>query len=256
MKLRALIVDDEYLARQELRFLMEQFKDIEIVGEAASATEALKLIQALEYDVLFLDINLPGINGVELAHKIHKHPRRPDIIFTTAYDNYALDAFSVNAVDYILKPVSKPRLRQAVDKLRNKRNEAPAAPAASAVKSAPPAAEPDSISISRIIAEARGRMVLVDVEKIYFALMKKDMVYIKTYDEEMLTRFTLKELEAKLGGKNFFRSHRSYIVNIQKVKEILPFFNGTSILVMEDREKSEIPVSRNQSKKLRKLLGK
>jgi two-component system LytT family response regulator len=98
-------------------------------------------------------------------------------------------------------------------------------------------------------------MVLVDVDKIYYAFMKREMVYIKTFEDEMLTRFTLKELEAKLGG-NFFRSHRSYIVNIQKVKEILPFFNGTSILVMEDKEKSEIPVSRNQSKKLRKLLGK
>jgi two-component system LytT family response regulator len=114
---------------------------------------------------------------------------------------------------------------------------------------------PDPISINRIIAEAGGRMVLVDVDKIFFAFVKRDMVYIKTFDEEMLTRFTLKELEAKLGS-NFFRSHRSYIVNIQKVREIHPFFNGTSILVMEDRERSEIPVSRNQSKKLRRLLGK
>lgn len=252
MKLRTLIVDDEYLARQELRFLLEQFRDIEIVGEAASATEALKLIQALDYDVLFLDINLPGVSGVELAHKIHKHPRRPEVIFTTAYENYALEAFSVNAIDYILKPVSKQRLKQAIDKLRSKKSEATAPPAA---KSAQQGAVPDPISINRIIAEAGGRMVLVDVDKIFFAFVKRDMVYIKTFDEEMLTRFTLKELEAKLGS-NFFRSHRSYIVNIQKVREIHPFFNGTSILVMEDRERSEIPVSRNQSKKLRRLLGK
>jgi len=251
MKLRALIVDDEYLARQELRFLLEQFKDIEIVGEAAGATEALKLIEALDYDVLFLDINLPGISGVELAHKISKHPRRPEVIFTTAYDNYAIEAFSVNAIDYILKPVSKQRLRQAVDKLRDKRSEQQAAPAA---KSAQQSAQPDSISLNRIIAESGGRMVLVDVDKIYYAYVKRDLVYIKTYDEEMLTRFTLKELESKLGS-NFFRSHRSYIVNIQKVREIHPFFNGTHILVMEDKERSEIPVSRNQSKKLRKLLG-
>lgn len=249
MRLRALIVDDEYLARQELRFLLGQFKDIEIVGEAASASEALALIQALEYDVLFLDINLPGISGVDLALKIHNEPKRPEVIFTTAYDSYALDAFSVNAVDYILKPISRPRLGQAIDKLRQKKSEAPAA------KDSHAPAAPDSISLNRIIAESGGRMVLVDVDKIFYAFMKREMVYIKTFDEEMLTRFTLKELEAKLGG-NFFRSHRSYIVNIQKVKEILPFFNGTSILVMEDREKSEIPVSRNQSKKLRKLLGK
>lgn len=253
MNLRALIVDDEYLARQELRFLLEQFKNIEIVGEAASATEALKLVQALEYDVLFLDINLPGITGVELAAKIQQLPKRPDVIFTTAYDNYALEAFSVNAVDYILKPISKPRLKQAIDKLKNKKIEASPPPAP--VKNHA-AAESDSMAISRIIAESRDRMVLVDVDKIYFAFVKRDLVYIKTHDEEMLTRFTLKDLELKLGSKSFFRSHRSYIVNIQKVKEILPFFNGTSILVMEDKDKSEIPVSRNQSKKLRKLLGK
>jgi Response regulator of the LytR/AlgR family len=253
MNLRALIVDDEYLARQELRFLLEQFRNIEVVGEAAGATEALKLIEALEYDVLFLDINLPGTNGVELAHKIQELPKRPNVIFITAYENFALDAFAVNAVDYILKPVSKPRLKQAIDKLLAKEQETrPIQPQ----KAAPTPAEQEAVSISRIIAENKDRMVLVDVDKIYYAFVKRDMVYIKTYDEEMLTRFTLKELEAKLGGKIFFRSHRSYIVNIHKVKEILPFFNGTSLLVMEDKDKSEIPVSRNQSKKLRKLLGK
>ncbi len=253
MNLRALIVDDEYLARQELRFLLEQFSNIEIVGEAASATEALKLVQALEYDVLFLDINLPGINGVELAGKLQQLPRRPEVIFTTAYENYALEAFSVNAVDYVLKPISKARLKQAIDKLQHKAAEKTSL---SPSRPAPLPTDKDSMDISRIIAESRDRMVLVDVEKIYFAFVKRDLVFIKTYDEEMLTRFTLKELEAKLNGKNFFRAHRSYIVNIHKVKEILPFFNGTSILVMEDKDKSEVPVSRNQSKKLRKLLGR
>ncbi len=252
MNLRALIVDDEYLARQELRFLLEQFSNIEIVGEAASAAEALKLVSALEYDVLFLDINLPGINGVELAGKLQQLPKRPDVIFTTAYENFALEAFAVNAVDYVLKPISKARLKQAIDKLRHK-----AAEKSASMPSKPSQpAEKDSMDISRIIAESRDRMVLVDVDKIYFAFVKRDLVFIKTYDEEMLTRFTLKELESKLNGKNFFRAHRSYIVNIQKVKEILPFFNGTSILVMEDKDKSEVPVSRNQSKKLRKLLGR
>ena len=127
------------------------------------------------------------------------------MFFTTAYENYALEAFSVNAIDYILKPVSKQRLKQAIDKLRSKKSEATAPPAA---KSAQQGAVPDPISINRIIAEAGGRMVLVDVDKIFFAFVKRDMVYIKTFDEEMLTRFTLKELEAKLGS-NFFRSHRS-----------------------------------------------
>lgn len=250
---KVLIVDDEYAARQELRYLLEQFNNIEIVGEAAGASEALKLIEALEYDILFLDINLPGKNGLELAANLQTLARRPHVIFITAYENYALEAFEVNADDYILKPVSKARLKQAIDKVVN--SESKGNVAYNTDTNVPTPAGPEDMMTGRIIAESKGKMVLVDIDEICFAYIEGEVVYIKTFCEKLLARFTLKELEARLNNSNFFRTHRSYIVNIHKVKEILPFFNGTYLLVMGDKEKSEVPVSRNQARKLRKLLG-
>lgn len=264
MKLKALIVDDEYPARQELRYLMEQFDNVEIVGEAAGAAEALKLIQALEYDVLFLDISLPGINGLELAAKLQALPRKPRIIFITAYDNYALEAFDVNASDYILKPINKARLKQAIDKVAaGKREDGAARDMDGKTFLAPDyqgevfpgTAAAEEVMAKRIIAESKGKRVLLDIDDICFAYVEDDVVFIKVFDGKLLTRFTLKELEARLNKRNFFRTHRSYIVNIHKVKEISPFFNGTCLLVMNDKEESEVPVSRNQAKLLRKLYG-
>jgi DNA-binding LytR/AlgR family response regulator len=264
MVLKALIVDDEYPARQELRYLLEQIKDVEVVGEAAGASEGLKLIQALEYDILFLDINLPGINGLDMATTLHNLTHAPHVIFVTAYDNYAVDAFDVNAVDYLLKPVSKMRLKKAIDKVINKvkdSNEGLSKKNISHSKTDPdnaqtPASlEQGELMTNRIIAESGEKAILVDVKDIYYAFTEGEKVAIKTISDKMYTRFTLKELEMRLNHKHFFRTHRSYIVNLDKVKEILPFFKGSYILVLEDKEKSEIPVSRNQAKLLRKILG-
>lgn len=264
MVLKALIIDDEYPARQELRYSLAQFNDIEIVGEAASATEALKLIQALEYDILFLDINLPGINGLELTTKLQSLPNKPHVVFITAYDNYALDAFEVNAVDYILKPIDKTRLKRAIDKVAVRENAVKGESVTEDSKTGTPdylneefssAAGQGEILSNRIVAEWKGKIILVNVDEVFFAYTEGDAVFVKTFAEKMLTRYTLKELETRLHKCNFFRTHRSYIVNIYKVKEILPFFNGTYSLVLEDKERSEVPVSRNQAKKLRKILG-
>lgn len=264
MPLRALIVDDEYPARQELRYLLEQFDNVEIVGEAAGSNEALKLIQALEYDILFLDIKLPGISGLNLAATIQTLPQKPHIVFITAYENYALDAFGLDAVDYILKPIDKLRLKRAIEKVIVHESKSSVEARIDECKndSHPGLAERYSIvtgqedmMTSRIIAESKGKMILVNVNSIFYAFSEGDVVYIKTFAERMLTRFTLKDLEARLPKTNFFRTHRSFIVNIYKVKEILPFFNGTFILVVEDKERNEVPVSRNQGKKLRKILG-
>lgn len=261
MVLKALIVDDEYPARQELRYLLEQFKNVEVVGEAAGAAEALKLIQALEYDILFLDINLPGINGLELAAKLQELSLKPHVIFITAYENYALDAFEVNADDYILKPIDKARLKRAIDKVEtsvSRVSEVLTQSKKTTVSPTQPNVTTPSVSgdlvPARIIAESNGKMVMVDVGDICYAYTEGEVVFLKTTSGKLLTRFTLKELEARLNNRNFFRTHRSYLVNINMVKEISPFFNGTFLLVLNDMEKSEVPVSRNQAKKLRKLL--
>lgn len=266
MKLKALIVDDEYPARQELRFALSSFDNVEIVGEATNALEALALIKALDYQVLFLDISMPGMSGLELGAAVQELPKRPYIIFVTAYDEYAVSAFEVNAVDYILKPVEPKRLKKAIDKVLKLSQEAAAA-AEVAVTAAchegqavrenerPGQQTQSLIKIDRIPAEKQGKTILVTESDVFYAFTEQDYVYIKTCTDKLFTRFTLKELEARLNPQVFFRTHRCYLVNLHKVKEIVPFFNGTYNLIVEDKERSEVPVSRAQAKKLRKILG-
>ncbi|ACX52850.1 two component transcriptional regulator, LytTR family [Ammonifex degensii KC4] len=250
MKLRALIVDDEYPARQELRYALSRIDNVEVVGEATNAQEALMLIKALDYSVLFLDIAMPGMNGLELGSVIQELPRPPYIIYVTAYDEYAVKAFDVNAVDYILKPIDEKRLRKAIAKVMRLMQGANGEVAATAEPRPEPLAR-----IDRIPAEKNGKTVLVAEGDIVFAFTEGDAVYLKTYSDKFLTRFTLKELEARLNPNIFFRTHRCFIVNLHKVKEIIPYFNGTYSLVVEDKEKSEVPLSRAQAKKLRRILG-
>jgi len=250
MKIRTLIVDDEYPARQELRYLLGEIPEIEVVGEAATASEALALIRAVDYSLLFLDIEMPGLSGLELAKEINALPRPPYIVFVTAYDEYALKAFEVNAVDYLLKPIEAKRLKKAIDKVKKliqenglNRGEEKIAPMREGGK------------LDRIPAEKGGKTVLIGEQDIIFAFTEQDYVYLKTFQDKYFTRFTLKELEARLNPTVFFRCHRCFIVNLQKVREIVPFFNGTYTLVVDDKDKSEVPVSRAQAKKLRKILG-
>jgi len=260
MKLKALIVDDEYPARQELRFALSSFENIEIVGEATNAQEALALINALDYQVLFLDISMPGMSGLELGAAIQELPRQPHVIFITAFDEYAVQAFDVNAVDYLLKPVEPGRLKKAIDKVikitqESSFSDPPAGPEPQEQETRSAASQQGQIKIDRIPAEKQGKTVLVAESDVYYAFTEQDYIYIKTFSDKLFTRFTLKELEARLNPSIFFRTHRCYLVNLHKVKEIVPFFNGTYNLVVEDKENSEVPVSRAQAKKLRKILG-
>jgi len=263
VKLKSLIVDDEYPARQELRFALGGFDDVEIVGEATNAKEALTLIKALDYQVLFLDISMPGMSGLELGAAIQELPKKPHIIFITAYDEYAVSAFEVNAVDYILKPVDPKRLRKAIDKVIKLTQEAAVSEVATChdgrtAREVDPRAGQNvhsQIKIDRIPAEKQGKTILVTESDIFYAFIEQDYVYIKTFSDKLFTRFTLKELEARLNPQMFFRTHRCYLVNLHKVKEIVPFFNGTYTLIVEDKERSEVPVSRAQAKKLRRILG-
>jgi two-component system LytT family response regulator len=265
VKLKALIIDDEYPARQEMRYALSEFDNIEIVGEATNAQEALTLIKALDYQVLFLDISMPGMSGLELGAAIQDMPNRPYIIFVTAFDEFAVSAFDVNAVDYILKPIEPKRLKKAIDKVLKITREMNVSPvlAGPAVEdhglrdNETKAGQADHVQfkIDRVPAEKQGKTILVSGSDIFYAFTEQDNVYIKTAADKLYTRFTLKELEARLNPQIFFRTHRCYLVNLHKVKEIVPFFNGTYNLIVEDKERSEVPVSRAQAKKLRKILG-
>lgn len=249
MKLRALIVDDEYPARQELRYALSKFDDVEIVGEAANAQEALELIKALDYSVLFLDISMPGMDGLELGAAIQELNDPPYVVFVTAYDEYALGAFDVNAIDYILKPIEETRLRMAVNKVLKATQEPATSVQPKPVEEIPP------IKIDRIPAETNGKTILVSLSDIVYAYTERDSVYLKTFKDVLSTNFTLKELESRLDQSIFFRAHRCCLVNLRRVKEIIPFFNGTYTLVLDDKDGSEVPLSRAQAKKLRKILG-
>ncbi len=251
MKLKTLIVDDEYPARKELRTLLQKYDQIQVVGEATNSYEALELISALEYSVLFLDIDMPGCNGLELCEKIKELPRPyPYVIFVTAHESYALKAFGVDAIDYLLKPINTKRLDEAMAKVvRLETN------TAKSVYQKPAAPPPGDTRLDLVPVDHRGKTILINEKDIIFAYTDNDYVYIKTFQDKYLTRFTMRELESRLDPKQFFRSHRCYLVNIRKTKEVIPFFNGTYTLVVDDAQKSEIPVSRAQSKKLREILG-
>lgn len=251
MALKALLIDDEYPARKKLRHLLQDYKNVQIVGEAATVEEALQLINAMNYSILFLNTNMPDGNGVEFIKKLNKMHHFPFVIFVTAYAQYALDAFSINAVDYVLKPVEAQRLDQALQKLfrlientEKKNGEAK-----------PYKLNNDHAGLGLIPVEHKGKIILLEDKNIIFVYASGDYAYIKTADEKYLTRFTLKELEKRLDRQLFFRCHRSYLINLKKTQEVTSLYNGTLLLTVDDNERSEVPVSRSQAKYIRKLLG-
>lgn len=250
MPLKALIVDDEYPARKELRYLLEEYPEVQVVGEATNAHEALELVTALDYAILFLDIDMPGFSGLELAKKIRETGKSPCIIFITAHGQFALDAFGVDAIDYLLKPIEPTRLAKAIGKIQERINrETPH------LKPQDLERKPSGASLGLIPVEYQGKTILLEEENIIYIHSSNDYTYIKTTKDKYLSRFTLKELELRLNPDQFYRCHRSYLVNIKKAKEVIPLYNGTLILIVNDEEKSEVPVSRAQARRIRQLLG-
>jgi DNA-binding LytR/AlgR family response regulator len=244
---RCLIVDDEAPAREELRFLLRDFPGVQIVGEATNAEEALLLLRSLDYDVVLLDIRMPGGTGLEVASALREAPHRPAVIFTTAYPDYAVEAFDLEAADYLVKPFDADRLRRALDR---------------ALSSGPDDDEPPAGGATATGTEVTGRIpvqrgertVLVDQQEVVYASAARGYSHLKLADERVLVSFSLADLERRL-PRNFFRAHRSYLVNLDHVRELVPDFKGMLVLVMDDRQTSRVPVSRRQARELRRLLG-
>lgn len=248
-KLRALIVDDEYPARAELRFRLSRYPDVEVVGEAATAREALQLLAALEYDVLFLDVHMPGLNGLELARQLREGQRgaAPSVVFVTAYDEYAVDAFGTRAVDYLLKPVDEERLADTIARLREEHG---------LVRAGEETAAGDGAScLVWIPTEKDGKTIPVALDEVIFISAEGENVFVHTGAETLRTRFTLHQLHERLPADRFFRCHRSYIINVYQVREIIPYFSGTYLLGMKDRNRTRVPVSRGNAKRLKQLFG-
>lgn len=233
--LRALVVDDEAPARSELRFLLAEVGGVEVVGEASNAAEALQLIRAIPYDVVFVDVDMPGLTGVQLAETLSGVGRAPAIIFVTAHSEHAVKAFEVAATDYLVKPVERDRLRHAIGRLRPV-EEAPA-------------------RIERIPVEKGGRKLLLQVGDIFYIMAKDDYSYIYTSEERYLSTLSLAQLETRLEPQGFFRVHRRYVVNLTQVKEIVPMYGGTMLLTLKDGGASQVPASRRRVPALKRALG-
>lgn len=264
MSPRALIVDDEAPAREELRYLLEEATGaddqtglVQVVGEATNGEEALVLLNSLDYDLVFLDIRMPGLTGLEVAERLRGKPNAPRVIFTTAYPDHAVEAFDLAASDYLVKPFDAGRLRRAVERAlalpagKEDDDEAPVAEEAAATAAdSGPVPRP----LVRIPVQKDGRTVLVEGDAIVYAAAARGYSSLKLADDNVLVSFSLNELERRLHG-HFYRVHRSYLVNLRYVRELAPDFRGTLVLVMNDRQRSRVEVSRRQARELRKRLG-
>jgi two-component system, LytTR family, response regulator LytT len=261
MDLRVLVVDDERLAREELCFLLGERDGVEIVGQAGDGIEALGLLEDLAPDIVFLDVQMPGLNGFEVARQALAREVTTEIVFVTAFDQYAIEAFKVNAVDYLLKPVDPERLEQSIERARRRVASQRGTEAGSGSL-----ANVDLERIVQRVTERQSRrerlavrvgerVFLVDADELIFATLADDAITIVAGSLTGTANYrTLDDLQASLDPGVFWRVHRSYLVNINKIKEIVPWFSRNYILKMNDGKATEIPVSRSQTRRLREYL--
>jgi two-component system LytT family response regulator/two-component system response regulator LytT len=256
--LRAIVVDDEQLAREELCFLLGRLEGIEVVAHAANGIEALRVIEEHVPDLVWLDVQMPGLTGFEVARRIFRAGIDTQLVFVTAYDQHAIEAFEVNAVDYLLKPVEAGRLATAVDRVR-KRVQLDRAAARGRSRD-------DMEKLLRLLSERQerreqlavkvaDRFLLVQSDELVHASVEDDVITVVTNSLSGTSNYrTLDELQTRLDPAVFWRVHRSHLVNINKIKEIVPWFSRNYILKMKDGKGTEIPVSRSQTRRLREYL--
>jgi two-component system LytT family response regulator/two-component system response regulator LytT len=263
MFLNAIIVDDEQLAREELAYLLKSVDDVRLLAEGKNGVEAVNLIREHSPDLVFLDVQMPGLDGFGVVKKlIDKKLPLPQLIFATAFDQYAVKAFEVNAVDYLLKPFDKKRVLQAVEKARvrkarhtsegqtNERLEQLVRLLEQQQQQKP------SRDTNKIMVRAGGRMILVDQKDICFATIQDGVISVATaHFEGQSNCRTLEELLESLDPKHFWRAHRGFVVNIDRIREVVPWFKSSFQLRMDDKKHTEVPVSRAQTKRLRELFG-
>jgi len=240
MPLNVFIVDDEAPARRELRFLLEQIDGVQVVDEAANGSETLKGLKKHHPDLLFLDIQMPGLSGIELAEVIRQLPNPPLLVFATAYQEFALPAFEVQAFDYLLKPFAPERLQQTIQKAAKQL----AVPELGNV-------EAQVVKVSKIPLYRGETIIPTAPDQIMFVCSENGENRVQVGQESLRSRWTLQELERRLAPFGFFRPHRSWLVNCDHVREVVPWFNGGYKLVMADKERTEIQVSRYQIKELK-----
>ena len=259
MTINTVIVDDEQPARDELAFLLKSFADVNVVAQGKNGLEALMLIKEHNPDLVFLDVQMPGLDGFGVIKKLFERKQRlPQIVFATAFDNYAIQAFDVNAVDYVLKPFDKPRIAKAIQRAK-KMLEAQTSPVERLEILMGQLALPHPVAktqqAAKLLVKSQSRMFLVDAADLIYASIQDGTITIFTRDFEGVSNYrTIEELASAVDSDNFWRAHRSYLVNINHIKEVVPWFKSSYMLKMNDKRASEIPVSRAQTKRLRELL--
>ncbi|GAA0122752.1 LytTR family DNA-binding domain-containing protein [Clostridium faecium] len=250
-----IIVEDEAPVRDELSFILKKFDKLNLVGSYSNGTEALNFIKKNNIQLIFLDINIPSINGIALAQKL-KELKYNDIkiVFVTSYDDYAIKAFELEAVDYILKPFDEKRITNSINRIYKyfENNTFDSKNIDLKIEEILKHIHQEDNKLKKFPCELHGRTIFLDIDEIYFCFTFNNATYVKTKDKEYPTMFTLWEIEDKT---NFFRIHRSYIINLKYVRELFPLFNYNLKVVMDDNEKTEISVSRNKVKELKRLLG-
>jgi two-component system response regulator LytT len=265
--LTALIIDDEQLSRQELLYLLQSADGVEVLAQGSNGIEAVELIRTHKPDVVFLDVQMPGLDGFAVLKKLlDKKAELPHVVFATAFDQYAVRAFEVNAVDYLLKPFDRKRVLKTIEKVRGRIAErAEAAVDASSnafvkldalVKLVEARTQPARPSSSKVIVRALGRLLLVDQREICYASIEGGTISVVTRSVEGESNCrTLEEFMDQLDPEAFWRPHRSFVVNIQHIREVVPWFKSSYQLRMDDAKKTEIPVSRTQTRRLRELFN-
>jgi two-component system, LytTR family, response regulator LytT len=260
MPLSAIIVDDEQLARDELAYLLKNIDDINVVAQGKNGLEAVNLIREHNPDIVFLDVQMPGLDGFGVIKKLlDRKVALPEIVFATAFDQYAVKAFEVNAVDYILKPFDKKRVVQSIEKARMK-IEAGAGPEQkldALVRMLE--SQKSQTQTAKILIKAAGRLFLTDPRDICYATIEDGVITVATTGHAGMEGHsncrTLEELFENLDPALFWRAHRSFLVNINHIREVVPWFKSSYQLRMDDKKQTEIPVSRAQTRRLRELFN-
>jgi two-component system LytT family response regulator/two-component system response regulator LytT len=270
MALSALIIDDEQLAREELKYLLDSVGGVDVVALGTNGIEAVDLIEEHHPDMVFLDVQMPGLDGFAALRKLAErrearvraggeHEYLPEIVFATAYDQYAVRAFDVNAVDYLLKPFDRERVKQAVERVKGRLAGGPA--------SVTPGAQIDALlrllnrpqaaaQPAKLIVQAQSRLLLVDQAEICFAAIDDGVIRVVTQQFEGQSKCrTLEELLELLDPALFWRAHRGFVVNLDHIREVVPWFKSSYQLRMSDKKQTEIPVSRSQTRRLRELFN-
>ena len=257
MPINTIIVDDEKPARDELAFLLKAFPEINVIGQGRNGVEAVALIKEHSPDLVFLDVQMPGLDGFGVLKKlVERKMKVPHVVFATAFDQYAVQAFDVNAVDYVLKPFDKARISKAIARARREiETQTSPTERLEQLVSQLGAGKPASTQPVKLLVKSQQRMLLVDATDFIFASIEDGIISVTARDCEGTSNYrTIEELNAAVDSDSFWRPHRSYLVNIHHIKEVVPWFKSSYMLKMSDKKQSEIPVSRVQTKRLRELF--